>query len=88
MFNNQNAPSIYLVKTENFKGLSFKNMNNDVIHSVIDFYTPLLNEFYTWLKERHVEVYPIQTNNGKGGFGFKDPDGNILGATNIVNMDQ
>lgn len=89
-FNETGAPTIYLVETKEFESLSFKNVKNGVIHSVVDFYTPLLNDFYHWLKEHHVEVGALNINpkNGLGGFGFKDPDGTVLGATNILGQAQ
>jgi catechol 2,3-dioxygenase-like lactoylglutathione lyase family enzyme len=84
------VPTIYLVKTEEIDGLSFRNTTNDVIHSVIDFYTASLIELYEWLKQKNVEVGPlnIKEPNGFGGFGFKDPDGNWLSACNILHPGQ
>lgn len=84
------VPTIYLVQTEDSERLSFKNTNTNIIHSVIDFYTPALNELYDWLKEKEVEVGPLNVHhdNGFGGFGFKDPDGNWLSACNILHEGQ
>ncbi|PLR77371.1 glyoxalase/bleomycin resistance/dioxygenase family protein [Bacillus sp. V3-13] len=89
-FHSKGVPTIFLVETEEKSNLSFKNTYNNVIHSVIDFYTPSLKEFYDWLKEKNVEVGTLNINNenGLGGFGFKDPDGNLLSATNILHPGQ
>lgn len=84
-FKASGIPSIFLVETEASDRLSFSNSHNNVVHSVIDFYTPNLIELYDWLKEKKVEVGSLNMNefNGLGGFGFQDPDGNWLGACNI-----
>jgi predicted lactoylglutathione lyase len=89
-FQKKGVPTIFLVETEEFEGLSFRNTNNEIVHSVIDFYTPSLKDFYNWLKEKKVEVGTLNVNNenGLGGFGFKDPDGNLLGATNVLHFGQ
>ncbi|USG64806.1 VOC family protein [Brevibacillus ruminantium] len=89
-FGAKGVPTIYLVETKEQQGLSFRNTNNDVVHSVIDFYTPSLTDFYQWLQEKHVDVGPlnIHPEHGYGGFGFKDPDGNLLSATNILHPGQ
>lgn len=83
-FQSIGVPTIYLVETEETYTLSFENTNNGIIHSIIDFYTPSLKEFYDFLKMKNVEVGPLNINeNGLGGFGFKDIDGNRLSACNI-----
>ncbi|SEN96898.1 Catechol 2,3-dioxygenase [Mesobacillus persicus] len=89
-FKKKGVPTFYLVETEETQRTSFKNTNNDIVHSIIDFYTPELKEFYQWLKEKNIEVGPlnIQPENGYGGFGFKDPDGNLLAATNVLHEGQ
>jgi catechol 2,3-dioxygenase-like lactoylglutathione lyase family enzyme len=89
-FNRQGVPTIFLVETEAVGGASFRNSNNDIEHSVIDFYTHDLKSFHSWLKERNIETGPlnIHPDNGFGGFGFKDPDGNLLSATNVLHPGQ
>jgi catechol 2,3-dioxygenase-like lactoylglutathione lyase family enzyme len=89
-FESIGVPTIFLVETDVPQGLSFKNTNNEVIHSIIDFYSPSLTEFYEWLKEKDVEVGALNVNpeHGFGGFGFKDPDGNLLSATNVLHKGQ
>lgn len=89
-FNKKGVPTFYLVQTEGIKVLSFKNTNTDITHSIVDFYTPSLEGFRNWLKEKDIEVGPLNINNenGFGGFGFKDPDGNLLSATNVLHNGQ
>lgn len=90
IFGSKGVPSIFLVETEEQQCLSFKNTNNEIIHSVIDFYTPSLSDFHAWLKEKNVDVGPlnIDPTHGFGGFGFQDPDGNLLGVTNVLHPGQ
>ena len=89
-FRAKGVPTLFLVETEKHKNISFINTNNGVEHSVIDFYTPNLKEFYQWLVDKGVEVGSLNINgkNGFGGFGFKDPDGNLLSACNILHQNQ
>ncbi|MGE8204670.1 VOC family protein [Heyndrickxia sp. NPDC080065] len=89
-FSAKGVPTLYLVETEEHKSISFINTNNGIEHSVIDFYTPNLNEFYNWLIDKEIEVGTLNVNNenGLGGFGFKDPDGNLLSACNILQQNQ
>jgi catechol 2,3-dioxygenase-like lactoylglutathione lyase family enzyme len=89
-FKSSGVPTIFLVETHDRSRLSFRNSNNDIVHSVIDFYTPSLSEFYQWLKDKKVEVgtLNIHPDHGTGGFGFKDPDGNLLSATNVLHSGQ
>lgn len=89
-FHSKGVPTIFLVQTGETNGVSFKNTNNDIVHSVIDFYTSDLNSFYDWLKENNVEVgtLNISNENGFGGFAFKDPDGNLLSACNVLHSGQ
>lgn len=89
-FESKGVPTIFLVETEGQTGTSFKNTNTDIVHSIIDFYTPSLKDFYNWLIEKQVEVGPLNINeeHGFGGFGFKDPDGNLLSATNVLHSGQ
>lgn len=89
-FGSKGVPTLFLVETAEQSSLSFKNSASLVEHSVIDFYTADLPGFYEWLKEKKVEVGPLNINdeNGLGGFGFKDPDGNLLSACNILHAGQ
>ncbi len=89
-FQAKGVPTIFLVETDEQKSLSFVNSNDGVEHSVIDFYTPSLKEFHEWLQKKNVEVGPLNINqeHGLGGFGFKDPDGNLLSACNVVHKGQ
>lgn len=89
-FESKGVPTIYLVETEDIHNLSFKNTNTENVHSIIDFFTPSLTDFHSWLKEQNVSVGPlnIDAQHGFGGFSFKDPDGNLLGATNVLHPEQ
>lgn len=89
-FKSKGIPTLFLVETEERDRLAFRNTNTDVLHSIIDFYTPALKELYEYLKEKKVEVGTLNVNetNGLGGFGFKDPDGNWLSACNILHPGQ
>jgi catechol-2,3-dioxygenase len=89
-FRKKGVPTIFMVETEEKERISFKNSNTEVEHSIIDFYTADLEGFYNWLKEKNIEVGPLNINpeHGFGGFGFKDPDGNLLSATNVLHEGQ
>ena len=88
-FRHKGVPTIFLVETEDTYPLAFTNTNSNVSHSIIDFYTPTLKDFYHWLKKNKVEVDSLNINEeGIGGFGFKDPDGNNLSACNIEHLGQ
>lgn len=89
-FEAKGVPTLFLVQTENQQRLSFVNSFTGVEHTIIDFYTENLAEFRQWLMERKVEVGSLNVNaeNGLGGFGFKDPDGNMLSACNILHEHQ
>ncbi|WP_078543506.1 VOC family protein [Litchfieldia alkalitelluris] len=87
-FNAKGIPSIYLVQTNDDRKISFENTNTNVTHSVVDFYTYNLEGFYQFLKDSGIEVGPLNVNGEFGGFGFKDPDGNLLSATNIAHLGQ
>ena len=85
------VPTLYLVQTESVRNLSFTNTNTNIIHSVIDFYVPDLERYHIFLKEQGVEVTGINFLPGmvgKGGFGFKDPDGNSLSVCNVTHQGQ
>lgn len=89
-FETKGVPTIYLVETKELKKLSFKNTITENVHSIIDFFTPSLAEFHSWLKEKNVVVgtLNIDPNHGFGRFSFKDPDGNLLGVTNVLHPKQ
>ncbi|UFT98523.1 sigma-70 family RNA polymerase sigma factor [Radiobacillus kanasensis] len=81
------VPTIYLVETESKERLTFINTKNNIAHSVIDFYVEDLDRFHQFLKHDGVEVTDINLipgQEGKGGFGFKDLDGNSLSACNVT----
>lgn len=89
-FHQKGIPTIYLVETEEVSGLSFVNSHSEIEHSVIDFYTSSLQDFYLWLNDKNIDVGPlnIHAENGLGGFGFKDLDGNLIGVTNVLHPGQ
>ncbi|MEK4650239.1 VOC family protein [Bacillus circulans] len=89
-FETKGVPTIYLVETKELNKLSFKNTITENVHSIIDFFTPSLAEFHSWLKEKNVVVgtLNIDPNHGFGRFSFKDPDGNLLGVTNVLHPKQ
>lgn len=88
--NRVGVPTLYLVQTESPERLSFKNTNTGVIHSVIDFYIQDLKKFHQFLRDRGVKVTNINLFPGSeyGGFGFEDPDGNLLSVTNVTHQGQ
>ncbi|AOZ90830.1 VOC family protein [Paenibacillus crassostreae] len=89
-FDSLGVPGIFLCETKSENRLQFLNTNNDIKHSVIDFYTNDLNGFYNFLIEQGVQVgtYNMITEFDTGGFGFEDPDGNLLGACNAIQRGQ
>lgn len=89
-FNKKGVPTIFLVETDSTDTISFQNSHTDVVHSIIDFYTHDLEGFYHWLQEKGIDVgsYNVNPDHGYGGFGFKDPDGNLLSATNVLHPGQ
>ncbi|MDQ0062613.1 VOC family protein [Paenibacillus harenae] len=81
------VPTIYLVKTESDDRLGFYNTNRGYTQSIIDFYVPDLSAFHRKLASHGVKTNRehVVLNPGEiSGFGFFDPDGNSLGATNAV----
>lgn len=89
--NRTGVPTLYLVETKDHARLSFLNTNTNVVHSVIDFYIPDLERFHSFLTEQGVEVTGINyipNMPGMGGFGFKDPNGNLLSVTNVTHQGQ
>ncbi|MGD6804848.1 VOC family protein [Rossellomorea vietnamensis] len=89
-FGKKGVPTIFLVETEQTNRLFFRNSHNEIEHSIIDFYTADLKGFHNWLKSKDIETGPLNINpkHGYGGFGFKDPDGNHLSATNVLHKGQ
>ncbi|MBD3921619.1 VOC family protein [Paenibacillus sp. PR3] len=76
---------IYLVQTDSADRLKFHNTNHGYTQSVVDFYTEDLAGFHQYLlslgvptNRQTIDVQPGEIS----GFGFFDPDGNSLGATN------
>jgi len=69
------SPQVFLVETDEGTSLSFKN-------SVIDFYTDDLKGFHKFLTDRKIQATRDDVGE-RGGFGFKDPDGNFLSAFNV-----
>jgi RNA polymerase sigma factor (sigma-70 family) len=84
------VPTIYLVQTDEKVRLSFKNSNTGIDHSIIDFYIQDLERFHSLLKQEGVKVTELNFFPGSnmGGFGFEDPDGNLLSATNVTHSGQ
>ncbi|MFD1735463.1 sigma-70 family RNA polymerase sigma factor [Bacillus salitolerans] len=84
------VPTLYLVQTDDKSRLSFKNSNTGVVHSIIDFFIEDLERFHAFLKQEGVKVTGLNFFPGttKGGFGFEDPDGNLLSATNVTHTGQ
>ncbi|MBS4172796.1 sigma-70 family RNA polymerase sigma factor [Bacillus sp. FJAT-49736] len=89
--NRVGVPTLYLVQTNSKERLTFENTNTKIVHSVIDFFIPDLNRYHSFLKNLGVEVTDINYLPGmenQGGFGFKDPDGNVLSACNVTHLGQ
>lgn len=84
------VPTLYLVQTDERVPLGFKNTNTGVIHSIIDFYIQDLERFHSFLKQEGVKVTDLNFFPGSkmGGFGFEDPDGNLLSVTNVTHTGQ
>lgn len=80
------VPMLYLVQTEDGKRLHFQNTNTGVSHSIIDFYLEDLERFHSFLKKEKIKVTELNyfPNSTRGGFGFEDPDGNLLSACNVT----
>lgn len=87
-FNAIGVPGVYLCQTEASDRLQFVNTNTNITHSIIDFYTADLQQFYDFLIEQQVEVGKLNVHGDFGGFGFRDPDGNLLSACNILQKGQ
>jgi catechol 2,3-dioxygenase-like lactoylglutathione lyase family enzyme len=80
-FPNGGSPSLFLVQTEDEKRLTFHHSKGNYENDIVDFYTPDLVGFHNFLKEQGVYVSREEVEP-RGGFGFKDPDGNYFGAFN------
>ncbi|UII57591.1 VOC family protein [Cytobacillus spongiae] len=89
-FQKKGVPTIYLVETKTSGGASFLHSENGVEHSIVDFYSPDLKGFYSFLQEKQIEVTTLNVHpdSGFGGFGFRDPSGNLLGVTNVLHEHQ
>jgi catechol 2,3-dioxygenase-like lactoylglutathione lyase family enzyme len=78
---------IHLVQTNAADRLGFHNTNHGYTQSIVDFYAEDLAVFH-----RHLTSHGVRTNREsvdlaageQSGFGFLDPDGNSLGATNVA----
>jgi catechol 2,3-dioxygenase-like lactoylglutathione lyase family enzyme len=82
------VPSLFLVETEDSTRLHFHNTKHDYVQSVIDFYTPNLEQFYSFLQQHNVALPEIDFTQGRFGFGFQDSEGNSLGVSNVSHMGQ
>lgn len=84
------VPTLYLVQTEDTKRLDFKNSHTGITHSIIDFFIEDLERFHAFLKKEDVKVTELNFFPGTkmGGFGFEDPDGNLLSACNVTHQGQ
>ncbi|WP_088007720.1 sigma-70 family RNA polymerase sigma factor [Indiicoccus explosivorum] len=84
------VPTLYLVETEAPTRLRFVNSHTGITHSVVDFYIGDLEKFHGFLKSQGVKVTDLNLFPGSphGGFGFEDPDGNALSATNVTHSGQ
>jgi catechol 2,3-dioxygenase-like lactoylglutathione lyase family enzyme len=76
------APALFLVQTEDETRLGFRNTRERFLQSVIDFYTPDLAGLHARLEGAGVDVNPLLP--GARGFGFRDADGNSLGAHSVA----
>jgi RNA polymerase sigma-70 factor (ECF subfamily) len=89
--NKVGVPTLFLCQTDDLSNkLGFLNTNTNIRHSIIDFYVPDLVRFHKFLSDQGVNVGKLNYNigDGLGGFGFSDPDGNLLAACNITHQGQ
>ena len=84
------VPSIYLVKTDDKRRLTFKNTRHGYVQSVIDLYTHDLRGYYHYLEQHGVDLNEVdwEQEPDRQGFGFRDCDGNSLGVCNVDLTDQ
>ncbi|MBM7095111.1 VOC family protein [Bacillus sp. H-16] len=83
------SPTIFLVETETVHSHSFSNMNTGIEHSMIDFFADDLEKAHGELRSKGVKTGELNLmNGGFGGFGFYDPDGHLLSATNVLHEGQ
>ncbi|GGH85090.1 catechol 2,3-dioxygenase-like lactoylglutathione lyase family enzyme [Pullulanibacillus pueri] len=84
-FNTPGVPTLFLVGTDDTRRLVFANTPWNIPQSsVIDLYADDLEQAYTSLQSKGVEVGALNVNEqGYGGFGFEDLDGNVLSVCNI-----
>lgn len=87
-FNAVGVPGLFLCETGSNERLRFVNTNSGVIHSVVDFYTDDLERCRNDLIEQGVKVGQLNMYGSFGGFGFEDPDGNMLSACNAIQKGQ
>jgi catechol 2,3-dioxygenase-like lactoylglutathione lyase family enzyme len=69
---------LFLVQTAASERLTFHNSRHNHTQSIVDFFTPDLAGLHARLKREGVDVNDLST--GARGFGFRDADGNSLGA--------
>jgi catechol 2,3-dioxygenase-like lactoylglutathione lyase family enzyme len=74
----EGAAHLFLVQTDDLQRLAFHNSRHGYTQSIVDFYTPDLVGLHAHLREQGIEVNDLQP--GAKGFGFRDLDGNSLGA--------
>lgn len=87
-FNAVGVPGLFLCETGSSERLRFVNSNNGITHSVVDFYTDDLERCHKDFIAQGVKVGKLNVFNGFGGFGFEDPDGNMLSVCNAVQKGQ
>ena len=73
---------VFLVKTEDPRRIAFTCTGTGVRHSVVDFLTRNLVGFHRALRDAGADVDEL--GPGAHGFGFRDSDGNHLGACDVT----
>jgi catechol 2,3-dioxygenase-like lactoylglutathione lyase family enzyme len=73
------GPRLFLVETLDGRRLAFSSTRTGVVHSTIVFYTADLQAFHDRLVA--LRVHADELKPGAHSFGFRDPDGNRLGAS-------
>jgi len=82
-FQSKDMPGLNLVETDSTERLGFTNSKTQFKHSMVDFYTPNLEELYKDLISQNVRVTELNLNGDIGGFSFYDLDNNLFDACNI-----
>ena len=73
--------SLFLVETNDARRLAFSCTSTGIVHSVIDFLVADLAAFHAHFRSLKTGVEELKP--GAVGFGFRDPDGNRLGACRL-----